>query len=299
MRRQANGTVRGAIFDLDGTLADTAADLLAAANAVLGPRGLPLLDLARDRAHAGRGGRSMVRRSLSLLPEPPDAAEVEALADALYPDLLGFYEARLAEETRLYDGVIPCLEALAQAGWRLGVCTNKPDRLALALLERLGVRDRFAAVLGAGSLPVIKPDPEHLRETVRRAGAVPERSVMLGDTSTDLLAARAAGLRPDALRLRRRAARGPGGGCRHRPLRRGRAGTRAAPPAPRRNRLTLPRRPLYLRAPGTAGGRLAQLVEHSVHIAGVAGSSPAPPTTQSPESCLFPVTTKALVIPGG
>lgn len=194
MRRQANGVMRGAIFDLDGTLADTAADLLAAANAVLGPRGLPLLDLARDRAHAGRGGRSMVRRSLSLLPEPPGAAEVEALADALYPDLLGFYEARLAEETQLYDGVVPCLEALAQAGWRLGVCTNKPDRLALALLERLGVRDRFAAVLGAGSLPVIKPDPEHLRETVRRAGTVPERSVMLGDTSTDLLAARAAGM---------------------------------------------------------------------------------------------------------
>lgn len=194
VRGQANGAVRGAIFDLDGTLADTAADLLAAANVVLGPRGLPLLELARDRAHAGRGGRSMIRRSLSLLPEPPEAAEVEALAEALYPDLLRAYEACLAEETRLYDGVLPCLEALAAAGWRLGVCTNKPERLAQALLERLGVRDRFAAVLGAGSLSVIKPDPEHLRETVRRVGAVPERSVMLGDTRTDMLAARGAGM---------------------------------------------------------------------------------------------------------
>lgn len=197
MGEPVNGTAaarRGAIFDLDGTLADTAADLLAAANAVLGPAGLPLLDLARDRAHAGRGGRSMIRRSLSLLPQPPEPRAIEATADALYPALLAAYEERLAEETRLYDGVIPCLEALAAGGWLLGVCTNKPEKLALALLERLGVLDRFGAVLGAGSLAVIKPDPEHLRETVRRIGAVPERSVMLGDTRTDLLAAQAAGM---------------------------------------------------------------------------------------------------------
>ena len=186
--------MRGAIFDLDGTLADTAADLLAAANAVLAPRGLPLLDPARDRAHAGRGGRSMIRRSLSLMDAPPAAGEAEAVADALYPDVLEAYAARLAEETRLYDGVVPCLEALAAAGWRLGVCTNKPERLALALLERLGVLERFGAVLGAGSLAVIKPDPEHFHETVRRAGARAEHSVMLGDTRTDLMTARAAGV---------------------------------------------------------------------------------------------------------
>lgn len=194
MRHTVNGQARGAIFDLDGTLADTAADLMAAANAVLGPRGLPLLDPAHDRAYAGRGGRSMIRRSLTLLAEPPDEAETEALANALYPGLLAAYEERLAEETRLYDGVIPCLEMLAAGGWRLGVCTNKPERLALALLGRLGVLDRFAAVLGAGSLPVVKPDPEHLRETVRRVGVAPGRSVMLGDTSTDVLTARGAGM---------------------------------------------------------------------------------------------------------
>lgn len=192
--RNRRGEVRGAIFDLDGTLADTAADLLAAANAVLAPRGLPLLEIGRDRAHAGRGGRSMIRRSLALLPEPPSEAEVEALAAALYPGLLRVYEERLADRTRLYDGVEPCLEALAAAGWRLGVCTNKPERLALALLGRLGVLGRFQAVLGAGSLPVIKPDPEHFRETVRRAGAAPGRAVMLGDTRTDVLTARAAGV---------------------------------------------------------------------------------------------------------
>ncbi len=186
--------MRGAIFDLDGTLADTAADLLTAANAVLAPRGLPLLDAVRDRAHAGRGGRSMIRRSLSLMDAPPTPQEVEAVADELYPGLLAVYEERLADETRLYDGAVDCLEALAGAGWRLGVCTNKPERLALALLERLGILERFGAVLGAGSLPVIKPDPEHFHETVRRAGARPELSVMLGDTRTDLLTARAAGV---------------------------------------------------------------------------------------------------------
>lgn len=186
--------MRGAIFDLDGTLADTAADLLAAANDVLGPRGLPLLDLDRDRAYAGRGARSMIRRSLSLAVAPPDAGEAEVVADALYPDLLRAYESRLHQQTRLFDGVTDCLDTLAAAGWRLGVCTNKPERLAVALLASLGVLDRFGAVLGADSLPVRKPHPAHLAETARRAGALPGRSVMLGDTLTDLATARAAGV---------------------------------------------------------------------------------------------------------
>lgn len=186
--------MRGAIFDLDGTLADTAADLLSAANGVLGPRGLPMLDPVRDRAFAGRGGRSMIRRSLSFLDAPLPVEESEALVDDLYPGLLRVYDERLAEETVLYDGALRCLERLAEAGWRLGVCTNKPERLALKLLDRLGVLDRFAAVVGAGTIAVIKPDPEHFRETVRRAGARTDLSVMLGDTRTDLLTARAAGV---------------------------------------------------------------------------------------------------------
>ncbi len=186
--------MRGAIFDLDGTLADTAADLLAAANAVLGPRGLPLLDPVRDRAVAGRGGRAMFRRSLSLLDTPPPEAEAEAICDGLYPEFLAVYEARLDRESRLFEGARECLEALAGAGWRLGVCTNKPERLALMLLERLGVLAMFGAVLGADSLAVRKPDPTHFRETARRAGAAPERSVMLGDTRADLECARRAGV---------------------------------------------------------------------------------------------------------
>jgi phosphoglycolate phosphatase len=186
--------MRGAIFDLDGTLADTAADLLGAANAVLAPRGLPLLELARDRQFAGRGGRSMIHRSLSMMETPPAKAGAEAIADDLYPRLLSVYEGRLAEETRLYDGVPGCLDTLAAAGWRLGVCTNKPERLAVMLLDRLGVLGRFGAVLGADSLPVRKPDPEHLHETALRCGARTDRCVMLGDTRVDVLTARAAGV---------------------------------------------------------------------------------------------------------
>jgi len=186
--------MRGAIFDLDGTLADTAADLIAAANAVLAPRGLPLLELERDRSYAGRGARSMIRRSLALRPVPPGPAEAEAIADELYPGLVGIYGDRLHHHTRLYDGVPTCLDALAEAGWRLGVCTNKPEGLAVRLLESLGILDRFGAVLGSDTLPVRKPDPAHLAETARRAGARPELSVMLGDTQTDLATARAAGV---------------------------------------------------------------------------------------------------------
>lgn len=186
--------MRGAIFDLDGTLADTAADLLAAANVALAPRGLPALVLAEDRSFAGRGGKSMIRRALAKAGRDPDSVAEVSLTEAIYPDLLAAYEGAIAVETRLFDGVVPCLERLATAGWALGVCTNKPERLARILLGELGVLDRFAAVLGADTLPVRKPDPEHFRETARRIRAVPGRSVMLGDTRTDLETARAAGV---------------------------------------------------------------------------------------------------------
>jgi phosphoglycolate phosphatase len=186
--------MRGAIFDLDGTLADTAGDLLAAANAALAPRGLPLLDACADRSVAGRGGRAMIRHALARAGRDPDAPAEAELTDAIYPDLLAAYEARIDAETRLFDGVEACLERLAGGGWRLGVCTNKPERLAELVLRRLGVRDAFGAVLGADSLPVRKPDPEHFRETARRTGADPARSVLMGDTVTDLHTARAAGV---------------------------------------------------------------------------------------------------------
>src|SRR5699024_4548037 len=156
----SGGGMRGAIFDLDGTLADTAGDLLAAANAVLAPRGLPLLTIA-DRGYAGRGGREMIRRSLEIAGRPDDTPEAVALVDGLYPELLDAYEDRIAHETTLFDGAEAAIDRLAASGWRIGICTNKPERLALLLIDALGVSARFEAILGADTLHVRKPDPEH------------------------------------------------------------------------------------------------------------------------------------------
>lgn len=182
--------MRVAVFDLDGTLADTAADLIAAANRALAEagHGAPL-DLDRDRAAAFAGGRAMLRAGMTR-GRGVDEAEV----DRLYPRLLEHYAAALAVDTRLYDGAEAALERLAAAGWTLGICTNKPERLASLLVEALGLAPRFAVLLGADTLPVRKPDPRHLLETIARAGGSPDRAVLIGDTVTDRAAARAAGV---------------------------------------------------------------------------------------------------------
>jgi len=182
---------RTAVFDLDGTLADTAGDLIAAANAALGEagHGAPL-DLARDRASAFAGGRAMLRAGLSRV----GATEEPAAVEAMYGKLLESYAAALAVETRLYDGAEAALGRLQAEGWLLAVCTNKPERLAQLLLEALGIGARFAALLGADSLPWRKPDPRHLLETIVRAGGDSGRAVLVGDTVTDRDAARAAGV---------------------------------------------------------------------------------------------------------
>jgi phosphoglycolate phosphatase len=182
--------MRVAIFDLDGTLADTSADLIAAANGALAAAGLGTpLDPARDKSLAFAGGRAMLREGLARL-EAQDEAEV----DRLYPLLLEVYAGKLAVHTRTYEGAEAALERLAADGWRLGICTNKPERLALLLIDELGLGRHFAALLGADSLPVRKPDPRHLLETIARAGGVPERAVLIGDTASDREAARAAGV---------------------------------------------------------------------------------------------------------
>ena len=181
--------MRVAVFDLDGTLADTAADLIAAANAALGElgHGAPL-DARAHRATAFAGGRAMLRAGLTAR----GVAEPEDLVERGFPRLLVHYQGAIAAHTRLYPGVEAALDLLAARGWRLAVCTNKPVVLADLLLVELGLRERFAAVLGADSLSVRKPDPLHLTETILRAGGTPERAVLIGDTVTDREAARAA-----------------------------------------------------------------------------------------------------------
>ena len=181
--------MKTAVFDLDGTLADTAGDLIGALNAVARAEGWPGLDPVTDRAVAGQGGRALLRRAMAAAGAPEDPARVERLL----PAFLAAYEARIAAETRLFPGTEAALGALAAAGWRLAICSNKPEALALGLLDALGVRRRFAAILGADTLPVRKPDPRAFHETVARAGGAPGRAVMIGDTATDRETARRAG----------------------------------------------------------------------------------------------------------
>lgn len=178
------------VFDLDGTLADTSGDLLAAANACFRDLGHGDVLTADDAGTALLGGRAMLRLGMARLGRPED----EAGLDALYPQLLEHYETAIDTHTVLYPGAMEAVAALVREGWKVSICTNKPERLAHLLLTRLGVRDSFAGLVGADTLAVRKPDPEALREAVRRAGGDPEICVLIGDSVTDRDTARAAGV---------------------------------------------------------------------------------------------------------
>jgi len=183
--------MRTVIFDLDGTLADTSGDLIAAANACFRALGQAApLDPAADMATAFRGGRAMLRLGYGRLGRPWSEADV----DAAYPRFLDLYAGAIDRETRLYPGAAAALDRLGAAGYALGVCTNKPAGLAETLLTRLGVRDRFGAMIGADTLPVRKPHPAPYRAAVAGAGGTLARSLLVGDTETDRETARAAGV---------------------------------------------------------------------------------------------------------
>ena len=182
--------MRSVIFDLDGTLADTSGDLITAANACFRDLGLgDLLDRERDKGTALKGGRAMLRLGFSRV-----SGFGEADVDAQYQPLIGHYARDIDTHTVMYPGAMKAVTQLKNAGYIVAICTNKPVALAQELLIRLGVRDDFAALLGADSLDVRKPDPEHLFETVRRAGGDPKKCVLVGDTATDRDTSSAAGV---------------------------------------------------------------------------------------------------------
>ena len=173
--------MRTVVFDLDGTLADTSADLLAAANAcfarpVLGPQ---------DALAAFHGGRAMLRLGYERL-------GVTGEIERDYPRLLAAYAEGICVETRLYPGVVEAVEALRAGGFATAICTNKPEGLAVELVRRLGIANLFGALVGADTLPVRKPDPAPYRLAVERVGG--GRSMLLGDTDTDRQTGFAAGV---------------------------------------------------------------------------------------------------------
>ncbi len=182
--------MRTVIFDLDGTLADTSGDLLAAANHCFRQMGHgDVLHPEQDAAVAVRGARLMLTQGLKRV-----GAYDEKTVETYYPIFLEVYGQAIDTHTYFYPGALGAVEALKAAGYGVGICTNKPEGLADLLLTRMGVRDHFASLVGADTLPVRKPDPEPLREAARRAGGHPDMCVLIGDSDTDRNTARAAGV---------------------------------------------------------------------------------------------------------
>ncbi len=176
------------VFDLDGTLADTSGDLLAAANATFAGLGhAPPLG-AGDEGIAHQGGRAMLRTGFVRLGLDRDDAQITAH----YPALLAQYEVAIAVHTRLYDGAEAAVRTLRAQGFACAICTNKPTYLAEILVQSLGIRDLFGALIGAGSLDVVKPNPAPYFAAV--AGVNGTTSLLVGDTETDHKTARAAGV---------------------------------------------------------------------------------------------------------
>ena len=185
-----NSKKKTIIFDLDGTLADTSGDLIAAANHCFEDMGYrALLHPARDAPTALLGGRAMLRCGLLR----QDAFD-ESLVDFYYPILLSAYEQSLSKHTKLFPKVREVVHKLGEAGYLLGVCTNKPVALAEQLMQEIGFRDPFLSLVGAGSLPVRKPDPRPFFAAVRLAGGHIDSSCLIGDSVTDYNTANAAGV---------------------------------------------------------------------------------------------------------
>ena len=178
------------VFDLDGTLVDTAPDLTGALNRVLAEEGLSPVSADETRRMVGHGARALIANALAAVGAPPDQGRI----DRLVGRYLAHYKAHVADESAPFEGVRETLDALQAAGARLAVCTNKSISLSEDLLAALDLRRYFGAVLGGDSLTVRKPDPEHLIETVRRAGGQSDRAVMIGDSRPDVEAARGAGI---------------------------------------------------------------------------------------------------------
>ena len=172
------------ILDLDGTLVDSVPDLRAALNRLMQSRELSAFSYAETAAMVGDGAAAMVRRAFDARHTALDATAIE--------DFLHDYDVNAAVDSKLYPGVASTLNWFLDKGWRLAVCTNKPEAPARKLLAAMGIADRFASIGGGDSFPSRKPDPAHLLATLAAAGGVPNAAVMAGDHANDVAAAIAA-----------------------------------------------------------------------------------------------------------
>lgn len=176
------------VFDLDGTLIDTAPDLAATMNVLLHRRGRRSLALGDVRNMVGHGAVALMRAGLEATGEPAREDEI--------PDLLAefieYYGNNIANESEIFPGVLAALDQLEAEGFILALCTNKREDLARSLLSFLKLDTRFKSILGGDTLEVCKPDPLHITETIVQAGGVVDRAIHVGDSNTDVAAAKAA-----------------------------------------------------------------------------------------------------------
>ncbi len=181
---------RLASFDLDGTLVDSLPDMAAALNAALHETGLEPFPINATARMVGHGARLLVQRALIARGQPSDTSSVEALWAAF----IRYYDAHPCDLTRLYPGALAALDALAADGWAVALCTNKPEPIARQVLDALGITDRFVSIIGGQDGLPLKPAPDMILLNMCDANVTAERAVMIGDSSADLEAARAAGI---------------------------------------------------------------------------------------------------------
>jgi len=178
------------VFDLDGTLIDTAPDLLDSLNHALVSGGVPPVDPILHRAHVGFGGRVMIERAYlaqqRLLPDED--------LQKLLATFLEHYTAQIPGKSGPFPGVLQAMANFRDAGYLMAICTNKPEHLAVSLMRGLALDTEFAAICGADTFDFRKPDPRHLFETIAKAGGDPDRALMIGDSRTDIDTAKAAGI---------------------------------------------------------------------------------------------------------
>ncbi|HZH12410.1 MAG TPA: HAD family hydrolase [Microvirga sp.] len=179
-----------AVFDLDGTLADTAGDLVGTLNVILEQEGLAPIPVAQARDMIGAGARALIERGF----EAAGKELAPAHLDKLFEQFMVHYGENIRVRTELFPGVLEALDRLEAAGFLLAVCTNKVEQHSIRLLDALGIGHRFAANCGRDTFPYFKPDPRHLTLTIERAGGDRSRAVMVGDSRTDIVTAQNAGI---------------------------------------------------------------------------------------------------------
>jgi phosphoglycolate phosphatase len=178
------------IFDLDGTLVDTAPDLHAATNHVLATLKRRQISLDEVRAFVGHGARALIARGCEATGDPVDARAIETL----YQEFIIYYARHISEHSRPYPGVLALLDKAKSAGLALGVCTNKLESLSVLLLDALDMKRYFGSIVGPDTTGVAKPDPKPFHESVTRLGRDPKAALMFGDSETDIRTAQNAGV---------------------------------------------------------------------------------------------------------